>query len=121
MVTIGEKELSIKDVYSILFEEKDIQLSEQALQNVNDCYEFLIEFSKGKLIYGINTGFGPMAQYKIADKDLKQLQLNGDANSSDWEELFEKIKIQTKIKTVVFNENTFAALPYKFEGLFMNL
>ena len=49
---------------------------------------------------------------------LKQLQLNGDAKPSDWEQLFEKIKIQTKIKTVVFNENTFAALPYKYEGLF---
>ncbi|MBP6660798.1 MAG: aromatic amino acid lyase [Chitinophagales bacterium] len=76
MITIGENELSIKDVYSILFEEKKIQLSEEAIQNVNNGYEFLIEFSKGKLIYGINTGFGPMAQYKIADKDLKQLQLN---------------------------------------------
>src|SRR3989344_603966 len=49
---------------------------------------------------------------------LKQLQLNGDANPSEWEQLFEKIKIQTKIKTVVFNENTFAVLPYKYEGLF---
>lgn len=75
-VTIGANELSIKDVYAILFEQKEIQLSEDALQNVQNGYEFLLEFSKGKLIYGINTGFGPMAQYKIADKDLKQLQLN---------------------------------------------
>lgn len=49
---------------------------------------------------------------------LKQLQLNGDAKPSDWEQLFEKIKIKTKIKTVVFNENTFTVLPYKYEGLF---
>lgn len=49
---------------------------------------------------------------------LKQLQLNGDANPSDWEQLFKKIQIQTKIKTIVFNENTFTSLPYKFEGLF---
>ena len=49
---------------------------------------------------------------------LKQLQLNGDANPSDWEVLFEKIKVQTKIKTVVFNKNTSTSLPYKYEGLF---
>lgn len=76
MVTIGAQELSIKDIYAILFEHKQVELSEDAVQNVSNGYEFLIEFSKGKLIYGINTGFGPMAQYKIADKDLKQLQLN---------------------------------------------
>ena len=57
MITIGENELSIKDVYSILFEEKKIQLSEEAIQNVNNGYEFLIEFSKGKLIYGITAIF----------------------------------------------------------------
>lgn len=75
-ITIGADELSIKDIYAILFEQKEIQLSKDAVENVNKGYEFLIDFSKGKLIYGINTGFGPMAQYKIADKDLKQLQLN---------------------------------------------
>src|SRR5690606_37043154 len=32
--------------------------------------------SDRKLIYGINTGFGPMAQYKINDEDREQLQYN---------------------------------------------
>ena len=76
MITVGENELSVNEIYSILFEHKEINLSKTALAKVDKTFHFLTEFSKGKLIYGINTGFGPMAQYKIADKDLKQLQYN---------------------------------------------
>ncbi|MCP4976740.1 MAG: aromatic amino acid lyase, partial [Maribacter sp.] len=37
---------------------------------------FLREFSENKIIYGVNTGFGPMAQYKIKDYERIQLQYN---------------------------------------------
>jgi histidine ammonia-lyase len=37
---------------------------------------FLKNFSSDKIIYGINTGFGPMAQYRVDDAYLKQLQYN---------------------------------------------
>ncbi len=76
MIKFGDKDLTIDDINAILFKNKTVQLSPEALQKVDNGYNFLIDFSKGKLIYGINTGFGPMAQYKIADKDLKQLQKN---------------------------------------------
>ena len=76
MITVGEKDLSVQDINSILFEQNEVNLSKEALAKVDKTFHFLNEFSKGKLIYGINTGFGPMAQYKIADKDLKQLQYN---------------------------------------------
>jgi len=51
-------------------------LDDTALRRVEASYQFLREFAQGKLIYGINTGFGPMAQYKIADADLNALQYN---------------------------------------------
>ena len=35
---------------------------------------------------------------------VKQLQLKGDANPIDWEKLFGKIKTQTNIKSIEFNE-----------------
>lgn len=49
-----------------------------AVQNERTAasFEFLKEFSVNKVIYGINTGFGPMAQYKISDADLSKLQYN---------------------------------------------
>ncbi len=76
MITIGENELSVDDIYSIIFEHSQINLSKEAVVKVDNTFHFLTKFSKGKIIYGVNTGFGPMAQYKIADKDLKQLQYN---------------------------------------------
>ena len=44
-----------------------------ALKKVQDSYNFLDDFSKNKVIYGINTCFGPMAQYKISDDDQKTI------------------------------------------------
>ena len=76
MIELGEKELTLDDMYLLLFKEQQISLSEKALNKTAENFSFLKEFSSGKLIYGINTGFGPMAQYKIADKDLRQLQFN---------------------------------------------
>ena len=37
-------------------------------------YFILEEFSRDKIIYGINTGFGPMVQFKIEPQDLNNLQ-----------------------------------------------
>jgi histidine ammonia-lyase len=76
MVSVGRKKLDIIDFGKIVLHNKPISLNEQALTEVKRSYEFLKVFSRGKLIYGINTGFGPMAQYRIEDADLSQLQYN---------------------------------------------
>src|SRR5690606_35948061 len=64
------------DIAEILFNGKEIVLDEKALQKVDENFRFLQGFSSNKLIYGINTGFGPMAQYKVSDENLLQLQYN---------------------------------------------
>lgn len=71
-----EKNISLNDVYACLFEEKKFNISASSESEVKKSYEFLKEFSKNKVIYGINTGFGPMAQYKVDDQYLKNLQYN---------------------------------------------
>lgn len=70
------KGFSLNEVYALLFEAQPLALSPQALHKVDRCYQFLKDFSSDKVIYGINTGFGPMAQYRIEDQSLKQLQYN---------------------------------------------
>lgn len=74
-VLVGENRLSLRDFQAVL-SGRPVVLHTAAVQRVEASYEFLKAFSKGKLIYGINTGFGPMAQYKIADADLNALQYN---------------------------------------------
>ena len=76
MITVGERELSILDFAEFLHGRKQVVLNPSALENVNTSFKFLKEFSSDKLIYGINTGFGPMAQYKISDENLTELQYN---------------------------------------------
>ena len=70
------RNLSFDDFESIVFNGAKVVLSEESRSQINACYDFLEKFSKDKVIYGINTGFGPMAQWKIDDNDLNALQYN---------------------------------------------
>ncbi|MBT9393144.1 aromatic amino acid ammonia-lyase [Hymenobacter sp. NST-14] len=76
MTTVGNRSITLNDFYQILFKDDDIAISESAMIRVNDCFSFLVDFAKDKLIYGINTGFGPMAQYRIDETEQAQLQYN---------------------------------------------
>jgi len=76
MVEIGALRLSFEKFSEIVFKEDSISLNPAALSKVDASFRFLKNFSTGKLIYGINTGFGPMAQYKVSDENRLQLQYN---------------------------------------------
>ena len=68
--------LNIKKFESIVFEKEQIEIAQNAKNDVEKSYEFLRRFAADKIIYGINTGFGPMAQYRINDAQLTELQYN---------------------------------------------
>ena len=68
--------LKIEDIKSIVEGGAQISIDEKVRGDINACFSFLDSFSKDKVIYGINTGFGPMAQWRIDDNHLKELQYN---------------------------------------------
>ncbi len=68
--------LKLSDFKKVIIENEKIELDETLLARVDESFQFLKEFSKNKVIYGVNTGFGPMAQFKISDEDTHQLQYN---------------------------------------------
>jgi len=68
--------LDFRNFYEVLFKDSKITLDHSVIERMSLSFKFLEEFSKNKIIYGVNTGFGPMAQYKIKDKDRQQLQYN---------------------------------------------
>lgn len=76
MVHVGDRALSLDDFSNILFKGKEVVLDTQAVEKVDVNFRFLQNFSSNKLIYGINTGFGPMAQYKVSEENMLQLQYN---------------------------------------------
>ena len=59
-------QLSLDNIKSILYNNAPLQFDEETLQGVVNCYNFLSDFAQNKVIYGINTGFGPMAQWRVA-------------------------------------------------------
>jgi histidine ammonia-lyase len=75
MITLKGK-LEIDDFYKVVLTNESISVDGDVLQVVEDSFKFLKNFSENKIIYGVNTGFGPMAQYKIEDAQRIQLQYN---------------------------------------------
>ena len=59
---------SFSEFKAIIFEQKEVEISEATLQQMEESFQFLKSFAEDKVIYGVNTGFGPMAQYKIRKK-----------------------------------------------------
>ncbi len=76
MVTISKKPLLPEDYKKVLFENERIIIDKSTLTNIESCYNFLADFARNKIIYGVNTGLGPMAQYRIEDSDQIDLQYN---------------------------------------------
>lgn len=68
--------ITLKQVEDIIFRKGKVDIAPLTMKKIEACYEFLKKFEKNKIIYGINTGFGPMAQWRIDDSQLKQLQYN---------------------------------------------
>ena len=68
--------LEFNELMKIILSEGAYKIPDERRKEIEDTYAFLLEFADDKVIYGINTGFGPMAQYKIAKDDLRNLQYN---------------------------------------------
>jgi len=71
-----DKGISMERVREVLYRGSRLREEEMPMDEVKRSYEFLKKFSKDKVIYGINTGFGPMAQWRVDDRYLTNLQYN---------------------------------------------
>jgi histidine ammonia-lyase len=76
MVKIGDKKISADDFYKVLINNIQLDIDDDTIRKAYRSFYFLKEFTREKLIYGINTGFGPMAQYRINHDDQIKLQYN---------------------------------------------
>lgn len=76
MIEIGERDLTFNDIVRILFHGEKLQLTSGVKKKAEASFNFLKTFSSDKIVYGINTGLGPMAQHKIPYADRLTLQYN---------------------------------------------
>lgn len=68
--------ITLEYLDAIVTSKERLAVAEEELDEVRRCYEFLKVFARDKVVYGINTGFGPMAQWRVDDRRLKDLQYN---------------------------------------------
>jgi len=86
------------DFKDIVFDKKEVAISKEAKALIEESYAFLKDFAENKIIYGVNTGFGPMAQYRIEKEDQLQLQYNLiRSHSSGLGEVFDEETVRAAI------------------------
>jgi histidine ammonia-lyase len=68
--------LTLDQVKALLYGNATLDAARLPMERVRASYEFLKSFAAEKVIYGINTGFGPMAQWRVDDRYLSDLQYN---------------------------------------------
>src|SRR5258708_5251549 len=75
MVTGGN--LAVEDVYALAHDSRTrVKVAAAALETVSKTKAFLDEEFDKKIIYGVNTGFGPMASHIVGRNQLAALQKN---------------------------------------------
>ncbi|TSC75927.1 MAG: histidine ammonia-lyase [Parcubacteria group bacterium Gr01-1014_30] len=76
-VTLDGDHLGVRDVDLFVHNPSIvIELSEAKLQEVDKSRKFLERELNNRIIYGVNTGFGPMASHIINQDQLERLQEN---------------------------------------------
>ena len=75
---ISNDPISLNNIFAYFKEDFDIILSEDAIQKVKACRQYLDNTlaKADRLIYGINTGFGSLCNVAISDDEIEQLQHN---------------------------------------------
>ncbi len=73
---MSDEFLALDGFLDILFRHKKVAISPDTDERVHACFEFLKGFAENKVIYGVNTGFGPMAQFRVKEENRVALQYN---------------------------------------------
>ncbi len=105
MKVVINQNLSFEDFYNVIIKKNQIVLTNNFVERVERSFDFLKKFSANKVIYGVNTGFGPMAQYKIDEKDTIQLQYNlirshSSGTANPLEEKYVKAAMLARLNTI---------------------
>ncbi len=76
-VILSGNDLSVEDIVAIGIGDKRVELDQAALERCKASRQFLEEeIQVQRIIYGVNTSFGPMCNKIISDKEIETLQIN---------------------------------------------
>lgn len=76
-LTIDGRNLTLDDVTDVALKRRPVELAEAAREKVAGTRRVIEDIlASGQVVYGVNTGFGKLAEVKISPTQLGQLQLN---------------------------------------------
>lgn len=68
-------ELDLQEIKNILHKQLTCVLAEESLESIHASHQIVKKvIQEKKIVYGINTGFGSLANQTIPEENLKQLQ-----------------------------------------------
>lgn len=77
VVTLTGHSLTLEEISLVLYKDEKVEIAPESLQNVEAsrrAVEAIVE--KGRVVYGITTGFGKLSDVLIDCDDCQELQLN---------------------------------------------
>lgn len=76
-ITLTGSDLTIDQIIDLVANPKTkVAVSQKSISGVKKTYSFVKEHAKSEIIYGVNTGFGPMAGRVVGSQQLIDLQYN---------------------------------------------
>lgn len=77
MLELAGQSLTLEQIDAVAHGNLPVTLSPAALEGIDAARRVVEEIiAAGRVVYGINTGFGKLADVRIADGDLRELQAN---------------------------------------------
>jgi len=123
MLTIGERRITLEDYQRVLQDNDGVDIHAHALERIKKSFSFLETFHQDKIIYGINTGLGPMAQYRIDETDRLKLHYNAiRSHASGCGEPVNPIYVRSAMITLMSNfSQGFSGIHHEVVELISNL
>jgi histidine ammonia-lyase len=77
MLELNGQRLTLEEVYDVARGELQVSLAPEARERMMDSRRVIEKIlGDGRVVYGVNTGFGKLADMRIAQTELRELQLN---------------------------------------------
>ncbi|MGW3472605.1 histidine ammonia-lyase [Saccharopolyspora sp. NPDC000995] len=74
-ITISGERLSLDALRPVYRGPVEVELTHQALENLQRGHQVILDaIGRGQVVYGVNTGFGKLADRRISPGDLAELQ-----------------------------------------------
>ncbi|HEX8891062.1 MAG TPA: histidine ammonia-lyase [Pyrinomonadaceae bacterium] len=77
MLSLSGQKLSLEQIFKVAHGLEHVELAAAARERVTESRRVVEEIAEsGRVVYGVNTGFGKLADIRIAHSELRELQLN---------------------------------------------